>query len=208
MSGGSNIVDPGDRQLPLSCAKLSATEHQPDLKTPSLRIQNSGITHAWPLPKSAWQIGLHTKVEVWWDYLESRDTSPIEPGQKFHCIRGGLSFSKNVSSFSGLLSFLSILLTKYKRGSIFLFAIDVNPQLSFNTIPPQGYLQFSRKALKPANHLGPKMRQSKANYGKMRKKIREQKSPSRDHTENQDWLPQIKETGKQGFFCCLLNTDL
>lgn len=75
-----------------------------------------------------------------------------------------------VSSFSGLLSFLSILLTKYKRGSIFLFAIDVNPQLGFNTIPSQGYLQFSRKALKPANHLGPKIRQSKANYGKMRKR--------------------------------------
>lgn len=75
-----------------------------------------------------------------------------------------------VSSFSGLLSFLFILLHKHKKGNIFLSMMDGNLQLSFNTIPSQGYLQFSRKALKAANHLGPKMRKYTSNYGKMRKR--------------------------------------
>lgn len=69
--------------------------------------------------------------------------------RRFIAIKGcGQVCHGTVSSFSGLLSFFFILLHKHKKGNIFLSMTDGNLQLSFNAIPSQGYLQFSRKSLK------------------------------------------------------------
>lgn len=98
--------------------------------------------------------------------LSPYETSPVGPGQEFHWIRGFL-LSQNVdkcamSQWLPLMSWFIIIspstpLTETKKKAIiFLPATDVNPQLSFNNIPYWQCLQCSRKALKPANHLGPK----------------------------------------------------
>lgn len=42
---------------------------------------------------------------------------------------------------------------------------------------------------------------------KWEKDKRAEKPFKSDHTGGQDSLPQMKETGKEYLFCCLLNTD-
>lgn len=148
-NGGSNLVYPAvDRQLLLSCTELQCYRTPSPLKSPLFMYRKQWYYSCMTFARK-WLAGeLYTKVAMWWHYPESQETSPVEPGQKCHWIRGGLSLSQKVDkrilltvvSTHFLVCHHSSLfsLIETKKGSIFLPAIDVNPQPSLSTFHLRG----------------------------------------------------------------------